>query len=81
MTGYELIFAKGEAIGYRLGKELIAEQGMEEWLVKLTFKKLIRGYTVDEIADMLEEDEKTISKIVESIRKYAMEYDMAVQGR
>lgn len=54
---------------------------MEEWLVKLTFKKLIRGYTVDEIGDMLEEDEKTISKIVESIRKYAMEYDMAVQGR
>lgn len=57
------------------GVELGVEQGSISKLVELVCKKLIKGYSVQEIADILEEDESLIQTIVEIAEKYAPEYN------
>ena len=43
------------------------QQGEKKLLKKLVIKKLEKGISVSEIADMLEQDENTILQIVEDI--------------
>ena len=46
------------------GKQL----GKDEKLRELVVKKVNKGLSVSEIADVLEEDEETIGKIIESLK-------------
>ena len=67
MTILEIGMAKGEEIGMTKGeyKKLITQ----------ICKKLEKGYTVEMIAEILEEDASTIQNIVDIAQKYAPEYD------
>ncbi|MEE1258108.1 MAG: Rpn family recombination-promoting nuclease/putative transposase [Lachnospiraceae bacterium] len=64
-------------LGMNKGIEIGEQRGMQQGLVKLVCKKLIKGYSIKEIANHLEEDEDTIRNIVEIAQKYAPEYDTA----
>ena len=57
-----------EEIGIKKG----IEQGMEKHLTEQIMKKIAKGKTIPEIADALEEDEETISRIVESLSRSAV---------
>lgn len=57
--------------------ELGIQQGIDRMLIQKTCKKLAKGYSAEEIANHLEEDETTIHTIVEIAQKYAPEYDTA----
>lgn len=57
--------------------ELGIQQGIDRMLIQKTCKKLAKGYSAEEIANHLEEDETTIRTIVEIAQKYAPEYDTA----
>ena len=61
--GLQAGLLRGHAEGYR--KRLISQ----------VCKKLAKGKTVDEIADMLEEEPDNIRLICEAAAKYAPEYD------
>ena len=52
-------------IGIEKGKE----EGLELKLTEQVGKKIQKGYSIIEIADMLEESEETIKKIVEKLKK------------
>lgn len=52
-----------------IGIEHGIKQGFQQKLVELVQKKLEKGYSVAEIADILEETEETIVKIVEELQK------------
>ena len=52
------------ADGKQEGKQL----GKDEKLTELVVKKVKKGLSVSEIADVLEEDEETIRKIIESLK-------------
>ena len=45
------------------------QQGLHQKLIELVGKKLEKGFSVPEIADMLEESEETIEKVIEEIKK------------
>lgn len=57
--------------------EIGMQQGEYKKLISQTCKKLEKGYTIEMIADILEEDESTIRTIVEIAMKHAPEYDTA----
>lgn len=67
MNIYEIGMTKGVAIG--------VPQGETKKLVEQVCKKLIKGHSVTEIADMLEETPDSIQEIVTIAQKYAPEYD------
>lgn len=75
MNILELGMTKGVELGIQKGIQKGIQQGVQKGLVDITCKKLTKGYSIEEIADMLEEDEKTIRDIVEIAQKYAPEYD------
>ena len=45
------------------------QQGLHQKLIELVGKKLEKGFSVPEIAEMLEESEETIEKVIEEIKK------------
>ena len=45
------------------------QQGLQQKLIELVSKKLEKGFSVPEIADMLEESEETIEKVIEEMKK------------
>lgn len=49
--------------------EIGIEHGLQKKLTEQVEKKLKKGFSVVEIADMLEENEETIKKIVEELQK------------
>lgn len=49
--------------------EIGIEQGAEQKLAELVEKKLKKGFSVSEIADLLEEKEETIQKIINNLQK------------
>ena len=51
----------------RILKEAYEKKGEEKILRSLVKKKLEKGISIADIAEMLEQDEKTISQIVEKI--------------
>ena len=50
------------------GKQEGKQLGKDEKLTELVVKKVKKGLSVSEIADVLEEDEETIRKIIESLK-------------
>lgn len=56
-------------IGIERGTQLGIEQGEQQKLMTQVKKKLEKGCTVEEIADMLEESVESISSILETIKK------------
>jgi len=62
-------------VGISRGMEQGISRGRKEQLIHLVCKKLTKGYSVAEIADMLEEEENTIQKICEAAEKSAPDYD------
>lgn len=52
------------------------EEGRLENLVCLVCRKIVKGLSVPDIADTLEEDEKIIKKICDTAGKYAPNYDI-----
>lgn len=52
------------------------EQGEQKKLVSLVCKKMAKGYTVDEIADMLEEEPSVIQTIYDIAKPYQPDYDI-----
>lgn len=65
MNILEIGIEKGTEIGIERG----IKQGLQQKLVELVEKKLAKGYSVAEIADMLEESEETIKKIIGELHK------------
>lgn len=72
MNIYEIGMTKGVEKGVAIG----VPQGRLEKLVEQVCKKLAKGYTTAEIADMLEETPDSIQEIVSVAQNYAPEYDM-----
>ena len=62
---------------YNEGYEHGQQSGEYKKLISLICKKLEKGYTVEDMAEILEEDESTIRTIAEIAQKYAPEYDTA----
>ncbi len=52
------------------------EQGEKLQLIRLVIKKLQKGNTVEETADMLEEEPENIRKIYETAANMAPDYDV-----
>lgn len=52
------------------------EHGIEQSLVSLVIKKMKKGKSVEEIADMLEETPEKIQKIYELAKTMAPDYDV-----
>lgn len=77
MTILEIGMAKGEEIGMAKGEEIGMTKGEYKKLISLVCKKMEKGYTVENMTEILEEDESTIRTIAEIARKYAPEYDTA----
>lgn len=48
-------------------EEIGIKKGIEKLLTEQVMKKIEKGKTIPDIADALEEDEETISRIVESL--------------
>lgn len=71
MNIYEIGMNKGVEKGVAIG----VPQGETKKLIELVCKKLLKGYSVEEIADMLEENPDSIQEIVVVAQKYAPEYD------
>lgn len=65
MNILEIGIEKGTEIGIERG----IKQGLQQKLVELVEKKLAKGYSIAEIADMLEESEETIKKIIGELHK------------
>ena len=78
MKAYELeqrLLRQGEKIGLERGEKMGLEKGEEKKLLSQVIAKVKKGKTVSEIADALEEDEQTISRLVQIVGRYAPEYD------
>lgn len=68
----EVVLEKGISQGITQG----ITQGTEQHLISQVCKKILKNKSVAEMADELETDEETISKIISIAEKYAPEYDM-----
>ena len=78
MKAYELeqrLLRQGEKIGLERGEKIGLERGEEKKLLSLVIAKVKKGMDVPEIADALEEDETTISRLVQIVNRHAPEYD------
>ena len=62
-------------LGMTKGVELGIQKGEDKKLIELVCKKLEKNYSIEEIADILDEDVISIRNIVEVAQKYAPEYD------
>lgn len=68
---YEAGLEEGKEEGIKAG----IEAGRKRTIVALVCRKLQKGYSVKEIADMLEEKEETIRSICDAAEAYAPDYD------
>ena len=81
---FDMLFDSFEAYDVQETRRISREEGRiegrieghMEGIVQLVCKKLQKGLSVEEIADMLEEDENYIQKICGVAEKYAPEYDL-----
>ena len=74
-----LVYMKAYEIEQRLlrqGREEGRVEGKEETLFQKIITKVKKGNDVPEIAEALDEDEKSISRRVEIVSRYAPEYDL-----
>lgn len=72
MNILEIGIEKGTQIGIEKGTQIGIErglqQGLQQKLKELVKKKVDKGYSIAEIADILEEEESIIQKIVEELK-------------
>ena len=73
--GERIGLERGERIGLERGEKIGLERGEEKKLLSLVIAKVNKGMGVPEIADALEEDEQTISRLVQIVTRHASEYD------
>lgn len=73
MNILELGMTKGVELGIQQG----IQKGEDKKLIELVCKKLEKNYSIEEIADILDEDIISIQNIVQVAKKYAPEYDTA----
>lgn len=71
MNILELGMTKGVELGIQQG----IQKGEYKKLIELVCKKLTKQYSIEEIANILDEDVTIIRNIVEIAQKYAPEYD------
>ena len=67
--GHRTGLEEGHRTGLEEGHRIGLEKGREEILVKQIKKKLEKGLTPEEIADMLEEEEKMIKDLIERMKR------------
>ena len=60
---------------YDLGQKYGREEGRIQSLVTIVCKKIQKGKTPEEIADMLEEDVSSVRLICDIVKKHAPAYD------
>lgn len=72
MTILELGMTKGVELGIQQG----IQQGEYKKLIELVCKKLTKEYSIEDIANILDEDVAMIQSITEIAQKYAPEYDI-----
>ena len=78
MKAYEFeqrLLRQGEKMGLERGEKIGLEKGEEKKLLSQVITKVKKGMDVPEIADALEEDEETISRLVQIVNRHAPEYD------
>ena len=75
MTILELGMTKGVELGIQQGIQQGIQRGEDKKLIELVCKKIEKNYSIEEIADILDEDVISIRNIVEVAQKYAPEYD------
>ena len=75
MNFWETAMTKGVELGIQQGIQQGIQRGAEINNIKFICKKLIKGYSVSDIADMLEEDEAIVKNIVDIAMKYKPDYD------
>ena len=67
---------QARADGYRQGHDQGIEQGSMIHLIDQVCKKMNKGYSPSEIADILEEEEVTVEKIVDAAAPFAPAFDI-----
>ena len=67
---------EGKREGIREGKREGKREGMILKLISLVMRKVAKGYTPAQTADMLEEDPVLIQRIYDAIEQTAPEHDM-----
>lgn len=73
---FEMLFDSFEAYDVQETRRISKEEGKMYQLVKLVCKKIVKGLSVSEIADMLEEDEETIQRISDAAEEFAPDFDV-----
>lgn len=68
MNILEIGIERGTQIGIERGLQQGLQRGLQLKLIEQVKKKLKKGLSIAEIADMLEESEETIQKIVEELQ-------------
>ena len=68
MNMYEILMEKGMKEGMEKGMQKGMEKGMRSKLVEIVKKKLAKNFSVEDIADFLEESVETIQEIVEELK-------------
>ena len=69
MNILEIGIERGTQIGIEKGTQIGIEKGERQKLTTQVEKKLKKGCTVEEMADMLEESVESIRSIIETIQK------------
>lgn len=67
--------AEGHTAGHTAGHIAGRAEGERSKLIKLICKKLRKGLTSEEIAELLEEDLSTVQEICEAAVSYAPDYE------
>ena len=75
MNILELGMTKGVELGIQQGIQQGIQKGEDKKLIELVCKKLEKNYSIEEIADILDEDIISIQNIVQVAKKYAPKYD------
>ena len=73
---FDMLFDSFEAYDVQETRRVSREEGSLERLVRQVCKKIKKGCSVSEIADMLEEDAGVVQRIYDIAMKYAPEYDV-----
>lgn len=68
MNILEIGIERGTQIGIERGLQQGLQRGLQQKLIEQVEKKIKKGLSIAEIADMLEESEETIQKIVEELQ-------------
>ena len=76
MEGERLGRMEGERLGRIEGERLGRDKGELLKLIELVIKKLKRGDTAEQTAELLEEPPEVIQKIYEASGEFAPEYDV-----